>query len=48
MSFLFLITPVQSTGGPIIINRNQFDSQGLFDLCLHFTSAFRKATVKVK
>ena len=25
MSFLFLITPVQSIGGLIIINRNQFD-----------------------
>ena len=38
------------TGGPIIINRNQFDGQMFINLIyvFHFTSAFTKAMVKVK
>ena len=48
MSFLFLITPVQSTGGPIIINRNQFDINVYLISVFYFKSAFKKEIVKVK
>ena len=48
MSFLFLITPVQSIGGPIIINRNQLDINVYLISVFHSTSAFKKEIVKVK
>ena len=48
MSFLFLTTPVQSIGGPIIINRNQFDINVYLISVFYFTSAFKKEIVKVK
>ena len=48
MSFLFLITPVQSIGGPIIINRSQFDINIYLISVFYFTSAFKKEIVKVK
>ena len=48
MSFLFLITSVQSTGGPIIINRNQFDINVYLISVFYFMSAFKKEIVKVK
>ena len=48
MSFLFLITPVQSIEGPIIINRNQFDINVYLISAFYFTSAFKKEIVKVK
>ena len=48
MSFLFLITPVQSTGSPIIINRNQFDINAYLISIFHSMSAFKKEIVKVK
>ena len=42
MSFLFLITPVQSIGGPIIINRNQFDINVYLIFVFYFMSAFNQ------
>ena len=48
MSFLFLITPVQSTGGPIIINRNQFDISVYLISVFYFTTAFKKEIVEIK
>ena len=42
MSFLFLITPVQSTGGPIIINRNQFGINVYLISVFYFMSSFKK------
>ena len=48
MSFLFLITPVQSIGDPIITNRNQFDINVYLISVFYFTSAFKKEIVKVK
>ena len=48
MSFLFLITPVQITGGQIIINRNQFDINVYLISVFYFMSAFKKEIVKVK
>ena len=48
MSFLFLITPVQSTGVPVIISRNQFDINVYLSSVVYFTSAFKKEIVKVK
>ena len=48
MSFLFLITPVQSIGGPIIIYRNQFEINVYLISVFYFTSAFEKEIVKVK
>ena len=48
MSFLFLVTPVQSTGGPIIINRNQLDVNVYLIPVFYFMSAFEKEIVKVK
>ena len=48
MSFLFLITPVQSTGGRIIINRNKFDIIVYLISVFYFMSAFKKEIVKVK
>ena len=47
MCFLFLITPVQSIGGPII-NRNQFDINVYLISVFYSTSAFKKEIVKVK
>ena len=48
MSFLFLITPVQSIGDPIIVSRNQFDINVYLISVFYFTSAFKKEIVKVK
>ena len=48
MSFLFLITPVQSTGALTIINRNQFDINIYLISVFYFMSAFKKEIVKVK
>ena len=48
MSFLFLIIPVQSIEGPIIINRNQFDINVYLIFVFYFTAAFEKEIVKVK
>ena len=45
MSFLFLITPVQSTGGPIITNRNQFGINVYLISVFYFMSAFNKEIV---
>ena len=47
MSFLFLITPVQSTGGPIIINRNQFGISVYLIFVFYLISVFKKEIVKV-
>ena len=47
MSFLFLITSVQSTGGPIIINRNQFGINVYLISVFYFMSVFKKEIVKV-
>ena len=47
MSFLFLITPVQNTGGPIIINRNQFGINVYLISVFYFMSVFKKEIVKV-
>ena len=46
MHFLFLITPVQSTGGPIIINRNQLDINIYLISVFYFVSAFEKEIVE--
>ena len=46
MSFLFLITPVLSTGGPIIINRNQLDINICLISVFYFMSSFEKEIVK--
>ena len=48
MSFLFLITPVQSTGGPIIINKNQFGINVYLISVIYFMLALKKEIVKVK
>ena len=48
MSFLFVITPVQRIGGPIIISRSQFDISVYLISVFYFTSAFKKEIVKVK